>query len=91
MAKPVTVQIPQELFLDICRYFLLDSPLDPEEIEGIQSGLQDKLDAMARREAYSQYKNTSLTEQERQAARKRYLDMVGMREGYRWASLEPPQ
>lgn len=88
MAK--NVQIPQDLFYDICRYFLCDEPLEEFEIDGIVSGLQDKLDAMARREAYSKYKDTSASPEERQKARKAYLDMVGMREGYRWATLEPP-
>lgn len=91
-----TVQIPAELFYGLCRYHLLpaDSLEEWEEVEllqAIKTGLEAKLEALERRELYSQYKDTSLSEEARQKARKAYLDSVGMREGYRWASLEPPK
>lgn len=86
------IQIPEELFYDICRYFLLDQePEDEEELtQAITEGLNTKLEAIARRELYSQYKDTSLTPEQRQEARKAYLDRVCMRDSYRWDSLEPP-
>ena len=56
----------------------------------IRDDLKRKLDALARHELYSQYKNKQLSDEERQAARKAYLDSVGMREGYRWKTLDPP-
>ena len=93
-----TVQIPEDLFFDLCRYHLAADPSQgpdggeetEELLEAIEKGLQDKLEAMIRRELYSRYKNTSLTEKERQEARRAYLDRVGMGQGYRWDSLEPP-
>nr|CRY95775.1 hypothetical protein [uncultured prokaryote] len=84
------VQIPQELFVSICRYFLCDEALPEWEVDDIVAGLETKLEAMQRHDLYSAYKDTSRSPQERQEARKAYLDSVGMREGYRWASLEPP-
>lgn len=89
-----TVQIPESLFLDLCRYHLQDD-LESWEIDdlarSIDSGLQDKLDALARRELYSKYKNTNLSDEERQAARIAYLDARGIRDSYRWSSLNPPE
>lgn len=89
------VQIPEELFINLCRCHLLgtDNMEEWEEIELLQSiknGLQNKLDSLLKRELYSKYKDTTLTEKERQEARQAYLDAIGMREGYRWSSLEPP-
>lgn len=56
----------------------------------IKDALKLKLDALARHSLYSMYKDKSLSNEERQAARRAYLDSVGMRDGYRWKSLEPP-
>lgn len=89
------VQIPEELFVNLCRYHLLGTDAmeeweETELLQSIEKGLQNKLDSLLRHELYSKYKNTTLTEKERQEARKAYLDSVGMREGYRWSSLEPP-
>ena len=91
------VQIPIELFYNLCLYHGVISPEKPLEVweeeelsEEIGDKLGQKLDAIMRHEMYSKYKDLSLSVAERQAARKEYLNMVGMREGYRWESLEPP-
>lgn len=84
------VQIPEELFVLICRYYLTDETLEPEDIQAITDGLSDKLDAMQRRAAYSAYKDRKLSPEAREAARQQYLDLVDMLPGYRWSSLEPP-
>lgn len=89
MNKPKTVQIPLETFFDLVRVHLLDQD-DTDTLKRISEALEGKLDAMARREYYSTYKDTSLTPQERQEARQKYLDSVGMSESFRWSSLEPP-
>lgn len=47
------VQIPEELLLDLIRYHLLEVQ-DPELAARIRAGLEAKMTAAARREAYSQ-------------------------------------
>lgn len=86
------IQIPEDLFYDLCRFHLLDQePEDLEDIaQAIQDGLRAKLEAMQRRALYSAYKDTKASPEARQEARKAYLDMVGMLPGYRWNSLDPP-
>ena len=74
------VQIPNELFLQLLQYFLMDN-YDDEEI--IRLGLEKKLDAMMNREVYSKSK-TAPTEEERERFRQEYLDRKGMRESFRW-------
>ena len=74
------VQISQELFLDLVRFHLLEmDELSPE----IKKGLEAKLEAMVKRELYTKYKTAS-TEEEREQARKEYLDKVGIHRDFRW-------
>lgn len=86
------VQIPEELFYEICRYHLLD--LDEEDAQDtaqtIEQGLKAKLEAMQRRRLYTMYKDTKASPADREAARQAYLDAVGMFPDWRWSSLEPP-
>ena len=53
------VQIPEDLFFDVCRYFLAEDSEEPAERdltrEAIEKGLEAKLGAMQRRAAYSAY------------------------------------
>ena len=72
------VQISQELFIAITKYFLLGQ----EELS-IQKGLELKLDALVKRELYTKYK-TAPTEEEREKARQEYLDKIGMHRDFRW-------
>ena len=74
------VQITQELFLSLVKYHLLETT---EEEEKIKKELVEKLDAMAKRQIYSQYK-TAPTEEEREKARQEYLDKVGISPSFRW-------
>ena len=73
------VQISQELFSLLVRYFLIDQQ---ELLQEIRKGLEKKVDALAIRELYSQYK-TAPTEEERQQARQEYLDRRGVPENFR--------
>lgn len=59
------VQIPQELFVQLIHYHLLE---DDSYIDEIKIGLEKKLDAMALRELYGKVK-TAPTEAEREKAR----------------------
>ena len=49
----------------------------------IKKGLEDKLEAMVRRELYTKYK-TAPTEEEREKARQEYLKKVGMYRSFCW-------
>lgn len=77
------VQIPEELFLELCKYHLANLN-DTEREKHISEALEGKLDALARRELYSKYKDTSLTDEERERARQEYLDSIGVPNPFRW-------
>lgn len=62
------------------KYFLADIRWD----EGrIRFGLQEKLEAMVKRELYTRYK-TAGTSEEREKSRQEYLEKVGIQENFRW-------
>ena len=74
------VQISEELFVALMRYFLLEQEeLYPE----IKKGLEKKLDALVMRELYTKYK-IAPSEEEREKARREYLDRRGVPESFRW-------
>ena len=74
------IQIPEKLFLDLIRYHIFGlEDLSPE----INAGLKSKLDAMTRRELYTEYKEAE-TEEERETARKKYLEMRGISKNFQW-------
>lgn len=74
------VQISKELFLALLHYHL-DG--EGEYADEIAQGLEQKLEAMLRRDLYAKYK-TALTEEEREIARREYLDWRGVPESFRW-------
>ena len=80
MEKKKNVTIPEELFIDLVKYFLADIRWDEDRI---RSGLQEKLEAMGKRELYTRYK-TAGTPEERVKARQEYLEKVGIPENFRW-------
>lgn len=51
------IQIPVDLFLDLCNYHLAGIR-SPGQDQRIQQGLQDKLDAVKRRSDYHRQRNT---------------------------------
>ena len=74
------VQIPQELFVQLIRYHLME---DDSRVDKIRIGLEKKLDALVLRELYGKSK-TALTEEEREKARQEYLDRRGIPNSFRW-------
>lgn len=71
------VQISGDLFIDICSYFLGDNaPLD-SQAENIRKQLLDKLDKLITRELFTEYKKMP-TGEEREEARRKYLERVGL-------------
>ena len=74
------VQISRELFLNLIRYHFAEMYELEEEIK---SDIRKKLDKISMRSYYTTYK-TAPTEQEREEARKKYLDERGVPESFRW-------
>ena len=74
------VQIPYDLFMALLPYHLVEDGSCADEI---RRGLEKKLDSMVRHELYAKYK-TAPTEEEREKARKEYLDKRGVPDSFRW-------
>lgn len=83
MSREPSVQISQRLFAMIIHYFSFSGDADPDLRAAIERGIDAKIDAMNRRDYYTTYK-TAESPQEREEARQRYLDSVGMKESFRW-------
>lgn len=74
------VQISQELFMQLLRFHLIE---DESCERKIKQELEKKLDRMIMRDLYGKTK-TATTEEEREQARKEYLDRRGVPESFRW-------
>ena len=74
------IQIPESLFVELMKYHVLGIE---DSLPEIKTGLEQKFDAMMRRELYTKSK-TAKTQEEREEARKAYLDKVGMHRDFRW-------
>ena len=74
------VQISEELFVALLKYHLVE--ID-DVLPQIKKGLEEKLEAMVKRDLYTKYKTAS-TEEEREKARQEYLEKVGMHRSFRW-------
>lgn len=74
------VQISRDLFIKLLKYHHFDMY---EYEDDIKSELEKKLNLMVMREYYTTYK-TAPTDQEREEARKKYLDEKGVPESFRW-------
>ena len=80
MDRLKNVQISEELFFALLKYHLVEIE---DVLPEIKKGLEDKLEAMVRRDLYTKYK-TAPTEEEKERARKEYLDRRGAPESFRW-------
>lgn len=76
------VQISQELFFDLVRFFVLEDTTEMR-YKAISDALSTKFDKMINHELYSAYK-TAETPEEREKARQQYLDRICMRDSFRW-------
>ena len=65
------VQVSYDLFVALIKFHLFQ---DDDYADEIQTGLEQKLDALVRHELYAKYK-TAPTEEEREKARQEYLDI----------------
>ena len=82
--KEKQIQISETLFTQLLGYFCL-SPEDrsTEQDQYIFAQLEDKLNRMLDRELYTEYQ-TAPTEEQREAARQKYLDRKGILHSFRW-------
>lgn len=64
----------------LIKYFLFEQK---ELLPKIKEELEQKLDALVRRELYTKYK-TAPTKEEQEKARREYLDKRGIPENFRW-------
>lgn len=74
------IQISKDLFIKLIKYHHFDMYEFEDEIK---SELEKKLNLAAMREYYIAYK-TAPTEQEREEARKKYLNERGVPDSFRW-------
>ena len=81
-SKEKQIQIPISLFMDICRYFLLDQA-EPELAASISKGIDEKFKRIKENELYTLSKTAS-TEEKREENRKKYLDSKGIKNEFRW-------
>lgn len=74
------VQISQELFMQLLRFHLMEDESCEKEIK---KELEKKLDKMVMRDLFEKSK-TAPTKEEREQARKEYLDRRGVSDSFRW-------
>ena len=74
------IQIPESLFVALMKYHVLGIE---DSLPEIKIGLEQKFEAMIKRELYTKSK-TAKTQAEREEARKAYLDKVGMHRDFIW-------
>lgn len=74
------IQIQEKLFFVLLKYHLVGIK---ECLPEVEKGLEQKLDSMVMRQLYTQYK-TAPTEDEKEKARKEYLDRKGVPGSFRW-------
>jgi hypothetical protein len=82
------IQIEMSMFLDVYRlvFALQGYDLDfntNELVKRLEGQINAKLDAMEKRNAYTQSK-VALTDEEREQARQKYLDLAGIHKDFRY-------
>lgn len=85
--KNKTVQIPFKLFIN-CYLLLIEegfNDINNRVYQETKKALQAKFDAILKHDLYTKYK-TAETEEERENARKKYLDEIGMPKSFRYST-----
>lgn len=82
------IQIPSDLFFDICDYFFKEQ--DEILAEDIRGQLNMKIDKLVNHELFSKYKTAS-TGAERERARQEYLDRRGIPCSFRTDREQEPR
>lgn len=79
------IQIDKELFLNLCKYFLI-CPESQELFDACKSGIASKYETALNRELYNKMHDINLSPSKREAARQEYLDRKGIPQDFRWSS-----
>lgn len=82
------VQIPTDLFFDICDYFFKEQ--EDSLADDIRAELNLKIDKLVNHELFSKYK-TAPTGAEREKARQEYLNRRGVQSGFRTDREQEPR
>lgn len=78
-----SVTVPELLFNQMAAYCLIESCRTPELLQEIEKGVYAKLDRKTNHDLYTKSKTAS-TEEEREKARKDYLNRVGISQDFQW-------
>ena len=83
MSKLQQIQIPKQAFIDLYKliFALDDYELDYNTrslVKTLELTIEGKFEAMARRQAFTEYKTADPNTEDREAKRKRYLELVGV-------------
>jgi len=78
-----SVTIPVDLWERLAVYVLDEDTQTESNRQWLIQQIEAKLDRDLNHDLYTQYK-TAPTEEQREKARKEYLDNIGMRQGFRW-------
>ena len=79
---PKNIQIPEDLFFNLCDFFLRDQSDDQTLTADIKAALNIKLDKIINHKLFSRYK-TAPSGADRELARKAYLDKRGVPDSFR--------
>lgn len=83
MPKDKMIQIPELLFNQMAAYVLIENCRTEELQKQIEKGVYDKIDRKTNHDLYTKSK-TAATQEQRESARKEYLDRIGIPESFRW-------
>lgn len=83
MAKDRQIQIPESLFVEICKYVLMPEYATEADRLRIEKGICDKIDRMQEHDLYTKYK-TAPTDEQKEQARREYIERKGIPASFRW-------
>lgn len=84
--KEKKVQIPFKTFIGLLTLtddLINGYDIELDKVQELHQVLNNKLDAMEKRELYTKYK-TAKNEEEQKKARLEYLEKIGMPKNFRW-------
>lgn len=83
MCSERSIQIPSDLFVDLCIYAYRHAEPEDIQFKRLRSGITKKLKAIRKHQIYSQYK-CGCSADAREQARQHYIDLVDIFKEYRW-------
>jgi hypothetical protein len=94
MSKEKQIQLPKQAFCDL---YLLIIALDDYEldydtrkrVQALETVINGKFEAMARRQAFTEYKTAEPSTEDRETKRQQYLELVGVHKDWRSQTETP--